>query len=179
MKKKYLDALTYLSSFDDGLSHYNWDRALTYKLKYGVHPGEFIKYFIDEGLIENKAAIGNSNYKLSSLGSSKVEQNKNELQSLNQEIFSSIEYCRNKGFSIETEIRLPLYQINYLGSKIKIFIHRTEEEQKVICFFPSETNIRLNELSLSVSMVKETEILNELLESHLKYLSILRSKPTA
>lgn len=137
--KSYLDALTYLHSFSEGFSRYNWDRALTYKLNYGIHPGEFVKRFIVEGLLKNEVPVSGNNYKLSIKGEELVRANLEELSPILDRIDfvlnSTVSDC--EGISIDRHI--PYYSLSYLGRRMTIWIKRIEGTIEIVCSFPSET----------------------------------------
>jgi hypothetical protein len=179
MDKKYSDALTYLASFDGGLSRYNWDRALTYKLKYDVHPGTFVQFFISEKLIVNEVPVSNTNYELSPSGKDLVKENLKNLKPILDRVDKALTICMSSGDGISVNKHPPYYEIGCLGSRISIWINRNNDKTEIVCSFPSETESKVNNLSLSISMIEKTDILDELIAAHIKYLLNMKLKPTA
>ncbi len=177
--KSYLDALTYLHSFNEGLSRYNWDRALTYKLNYGIHPGEFVRRFIKDGFIKNEVPVSGSNYKLSLKGEELVRANLEELSP----ILNSIDFVINSVVSdcegISIDRRIPYYSLSFLSRRMTIWIRRIEGTTEVVCSFPSETESKINTLSLTVEMLHETNLLYDIINAHIDYIKIIEAKPTA
>lgn len=177
--KSYIDALTYLYSFSGGLSHYNWDRALTYKLNYGIHPGEFIRCFIAEGLITNEVPVSSKNYELSLKGKELVRTNLEELSPVLDSINDAIDKVVSKGIDITIDRHPPYYLINYLNRRIVLWIKRVEGFTEIVCSFPSETESKVNTLSLTVEMLKKTNLLFDILNAHLSYIKMIRATPIA
>lgn len=176
MEAIYIDALTYLSSFEEGLSHYNWDRVITYKLKYNVHPGELIRFFIDEGLIINKTPVSSTNYVLNSTGRMEVKKNLEELQPLTDRINKALMNCIIQGIHITVESRPPFFSLKYKDATITVWINRSKQNLEIECSFPSETELRVNKILLTRHMLEKTNLLDDLVLAHIRYIYIINNK---
>lgn len=169
MKKHYIDALTYLYSFSEGLSRYSFDRALTYRLNYRIHPGEFVHYFKSENLLDSNNE--SSNYILSELGRIKVEENLNELKGIIDVIMETIDKCKVDGYDIyDTEFRPPYVSFSYKNKRFKILIDRSQEIEVLTLSLPSDVRELVNNITLSKENALRTDIIYDVIKAHLKML---------
>lgn len=176
MEKQYLDALTYLGSFESGLSHYNWDRAITYKLNYNIHPGEFIRYFIAKKLILNEVPVSNDNYELSPLGRETVEANIEQLKPMLIRIDEAIQAASWGKTGISVNRYPPYYSVNFLDHRIVIWIKRSNESTEIVCSFPAETTCKVNTIYLTLEMLNKTNLLADLLKIHFDYIVLINAR---
>lgn len=177
--KSYIDALTYLHSFSGGLSHYNWDRALTYKLNYGIHPGEFIRRFITEGLIKNEVPVSGNNYELSLKGEELVRTNLEELSPVLSSIDRVLNSTVSDGNYISIDRQIPYYSLSYLDRKMTIWIKRIDDTTEIVCSFPSETDYKVNTLFLTVEMLQKTNLFHDMINAHISYIKMIEARLTA
>jgi hypothetical protein len=172
MKEEYINALVYLNNFPEGLSRYTWDRSIVYKLKSELHPGEFIQYFISEGLIKNTNIVERENYVISERGKEKVKEYLFEFDKLIRSIINAIHKIEEEGYEIKIEEKLPIISFSFLGRKFRFLICRKNEDRLVL-FFPTETKEQENEFSLSLEMVIDTSIIYDISLTHINYLKQL------
>jgi hypothetical protein len=171
MDKTALDALTFLSTFQDGVSRYLWDRLLTYGLKYKRHPGEFMQGFISAGFVQSTG--DSSLYVLTPLGQKKVQENLDDLKVILGKVKSVVDECMLEYKTIKITDRIVFYGIQYFERNISIYIFREAFSETIVCDFPSETGHKLNSILLSFDMVLKTDILIELIKCHLNYLRLM------
>ncbi len=172
MDKTALDALTFLSTFQDGVSRYLWDRLLTYGLKYKRHPGEFMQNFISAGFVQSTDE-SSAHFVPTSLGQKKVQENLDDLKVILGKVKSVVDECVLEYKTIKITDRIVFYGIQYFERNISIYIFRETLSETIVCDFPSETEHKLNSIVLSFDMVLKTDILIELIKCHLNYLRLM------